>query len=845
MKRFIDYAAWRDGLLCACVMFGVSTIAWSQDKHFSNLNGGSFNNANHWSPLGAPQPSDHCHIGSLADIKNLNLFLLSDTTVANLTITNGNQLSNSPLIQPNYYKLNVTGTTTIAGKNSVGVLDYPSELVIFSTFSPGNVPDFTTSHLHISNGGLLTMDRAIVDIYQSANLVDGRIWGSGAINLYSNAPVAMSCDGSIVVGTRGLTINQWGAGRIDLGGMHAFDPKIHVNQYDAAGTQFATFTINGSSLHQAYGGEFSIREGCVVNMNLTQGWSMTEGSVIRFIKNQDFDIHGEVQGSQLSFNGSIIFDQAGVKGRINAPISFLSEATTNIKSHGHLEVNGLTMIKGGEFMVGTHGVLDFNGPTQVKGGTFFTHGNPSTKGVVHFNHDTEWDGVVDLKGQGGIETYARQQGHAKVVGATVINAGKFDFDGHWGSSWTINAPLTVNANSLGAYTDLNPNQVFGNITVNGWNIVEQVHLEMNLPQGDSWTMHGKLTLNGSSFSVASTTLRGSDVTLTGNVVVSGNNASTARIHGEGAVFHINSGDTFRLSGGTLASPNTLQGADFIGQGTLAATTNRALVGHGRIYNSISFDGNAELLARGGTLDIHGDVLKAGVVGTADASGKLHFHNPWNTQAAGRVALHGGQLDGVSIINGGRIEGHGIVSPSVLINNGIIEGQGGELILASAQMDLDGTTNLGILRAVDGDLRVAKPYGYFYGTAEVGPGRTLTLDYGWLQVGQLYLVGDPFTPATVAGGGTLFLENLTAVDGKALLRIDTVLNDLANIHLSLGGLSQGYEYDWIEGEFGITLAGDLELELINGFGSTIALGDSFDVITARGGLYGQFHQIIQP
>jgi hypothetical protein len=831
----------------ACLLFAVTfafettPAADAADKHW-NVSSGIFQSADSWFLPGAPGLADHALIGDLGGIKNGDVYSSADVAVGQLTVTDGMTLNTGAPSVSVFNRLAVSGTTTISGYNSESPFGYPSQIVVWDAI--GSAPEFTTNNLTVSDSAKLTMAGGVARIDGVANFgADANLWGEGTVNLTSNAATAMVMNGGFVVDDDGLTINQLGTGRIDLDGGTAGDETIHLWQANNAGTKFASLTITGDQLVDAFDDHIQIRANNKLNMLLTNGWTIGSGALVTFETNDDFTGPSMISGGQLTFNGTMVFDGTGAHGQINAPIILTSSAVATLGASDRLELNSAATISGGTYTVPIKSKIDFDGTTLVNGGTFTTTGSGLDQGVVNFNGPTTWNGTTAING------FARQMGNAIVSGATVINGDRFDFDGGSTAAWIINAGLTLNANALETVADFFPNRIDGAITVNGGNLLTPAFLEINLPAGQTYTINAPLTLNAPAAPFVATTLRGSAVTFTSNVAVDGNNASTARINVSfNGQVTIAAGDGLNLIGGTLADPNTLTGGAFLGAGKLGAGNDHALVGAGAISNAIDFDGNAELRAKGGALTLTGAIQDVGVIGTANATGILKVANPWNSSVAQKVELLGGQLQGAALTNDGQIAGFGTLAMDQIFNNGVISSVGGELVIApsnaGAGPDLDGAADTGVLNAVDGNLKVVDgPVEVFEGIANVGAGRTLRMVNGWSAGGELNLTGTAAQPAVIAGLATLHLSGEVNVNGKGRLDMPATFTGAATLDLDIGGTTPAGEFDLLEVTGPLILAGTLDLSLTGGFVPTI--GQAFDVISAVAGVTGQFTKVIEP
>ncbi len=302
--------------------------------------------------------------------------------------------------------------------------------------------------------------------------------------------------------------------------------------------------------------------------------------------------------------------------------------------------------------------------------------------------------------------------------------GTVDLDGPatdlTGNTVTINAPLTMNVDTLSSFGKFNlvgTNSMGVNSTLGGM-------LTVNLTNpANAWRINpnGELTLI--SGNAATTVLAGSDMEMDGQLTVSGDVRSTARMMIGGTVDIITPGEPLRLEGGTLVNPNRLDGGTINGPGLLQTNAGHALYGFGTINPAVDFGGSAELKASGGELVVSGTVLDVGEMGTANATGILNMANAWSTGVANQVRMAGGELRGANITNDSAngVRGFGEITARVINNTSLIA-DGGTLVVHNALSDYDGA-GAGVLDATAGNLEIRDNATFgFTGTARVGSSR---------------------------------------------------------------------------------------------------------------------------
>lgn len=291
--------------------------------------------------------------------------------------------------------------------------------------------------------------------------------------------------------------------------------------------------------------------------------------------------------------------------------------------------------------------------------------------------------------------------------------------------------------------------------------------------GNEWTINADGIINYDGNSTVNTFLSGDTVNMNGELNVTGFGASAAQMNIAGTVNILSTGTGFRLGGGSFANPNRLLGGTIDGvNGILSTSNNRHLVGYGSINADIEFLGpSARLLADDGELILSGDIIDAGILGTADVDGILNVTIPWNTQPTDQVALQGGSLTGGLITNDGvnGISGYGVVVADV-INHTKVVAENGTLLLSNPT---PGSLGSGLFHAQTGDLIVQYSLpasAFFSGEVRADQGQEFFADNFEMN----------FTPSSVIDldGGTFrsnqdanFGGNLSTIGGLSS-KVDT-------------------------------------------------------------------------
>ncbi|MEM9412846.1 MAG: PEP-CTERM sorting domain-containing protein, partial [Planctomycetota bacterium] len=144
-------------------------------------------------------------------------------------------------------------------------------------------------------------------------------------------------------------------------------------------------------------------------------------------------------------------------------------------------------------------------------------------------------------------------------------------------------------------------------------------------------------------------------------------------------------------------------------------------------------GNAALMADDGLLDLSGEILEMGTIGTNDVDGVLSVANQWNSGVANAVELNGGILKGGKIIHEsvGGITGFGTVTAAV-DNRSFIAARGGNTLrIENDDTDWDGANGDGQLFALQGNLVLSgvtdNDLVGFNGDVGIGAGHELSIE----------------------------------------------------------------------------------------------------------------------
>ena len=195
--------------------------------------------------------------------------------------------------------------------------------------------------------------------------------------------------------------------------------------------------------------------------------------------------------------------------------------------------------------------------------------------------------------------------------------------------------------------------------------------------------------------------------------------------------------------------------------------------------------------------------------------------------------------GIDIAAGSRlVVTAGAVEGGTLANSGSLDA------IATASRFLSASENPGVINAIDSTLDFD---GGLTSTGQInlinstinGP---LNLSGGAAVAGDNRLAGPVRGAASFAGSGAVTFADLYAPgDSPAEVTFagDFLLNSTATLEIELGGTTPASEYDRLVIAGTASLAGTLDVSLIDAGGGLFApsAGDTFDIVTTAGGLLG--------
>jgi len=234
----------------------------------------------------------------------------------------------------------------------------------------------------------------------------------------------------------------------------------------------------------------------------------------------------------------------------------------------------------------------------------------------------------------------------------------------------------------------------------------------------------------------------------------------------------------------------------------AVTNTGTLRGAGRVTGNVLNSGVVR--AEGGTLSFASADNSNAAAGRLEAgAGSQLFYTQGLGTNAGLIALTGGSFDNNNAVltNPGRIEGYGALRTGGLTNTGVIS-------VASSLDVLGSVNNSNVVTTASGS--TVRFFGPVTGAGNFsGPG----------TVAFLAGFAPGASPANISFGG------------------DVDLDAASSLAIELGGNTPGTQYDRLTIAGNATIGGTLDVSLINGF--LPAIGSTFQILSAAGGITGQF------
>jgi hypothetical protein len=772
--------------------------------------GGDWNNDFNWTGTRDPDSNDDAFVRDSQGAGTVISASLSANGVArNLQVSEGAN------VDVNSFKLDITQDVTVTGLDSDIFINAGGELEADEAFIQDQAEIQMT-------GGLVDVRRLTIDVGTQLEAVSGgaamvdvseRLVNNGIINVDTSATITFDS----------VSASAW-----DLDGTTG-DGELFANG--------GNLIFDTGGLTDAFDGTMTIGDGYYIRIDAA--WTLGPGGLIDMNGGNAAIASARVTGGTMTINGGTVdVDDVGGDGstigqaQLDASVSMTSGTITigvddtldfdstavitggtiTLAQGASLDFDGITTINGGNFTLQQDASLDFNGVTTITGGTFNTFSTSAVDGDIEFNGATSWSGTTTING------IARQDGAAFVINPAVINADVFDMDGTVGASasWTLSDDLTINADAIDTTAGYN-----GTININDG------FAELTINTASPWIMAGTLNVTHGVLS-ANTSIEGQDFTLAGTANIDAWTGFDTRVDITGDIVFQSANTVLSLRGGNTSVPNTIDGGTISGPGRLSLGSNDALVGNGLVTPSeISLSFGARLLASGGQLLINSSSITSSSlarIGTNDPTGTLFINGTFDTSVVQALELNGGFVAGDGLSNSGTTTGHGTITTDGFNNRGLLSADGGTLVLANPAVfapDLDGSTNAGVIVALNGSVRVDTNFPSiqnFNGTLNVGNTREFRMLFDGLHnTGQVTLAGGSYVAPLFVQSG-----NMAVQTAPSTLESDSIFNPasstIINADLSLIGNT--------DIEAGASFIGPGNL--INATGSLLKLKDGSEI-----------------
>ncbi len=782
-------------------------------------NNGSWQTPQFWAPfvppgiVGPPNFGDSAVINNNVNVElDANVLGLTGLVIANQgdVFTGGHQLS----------VVNIAGTTDT---NIVGTGTTGNNTELFVQPNGGSAA-FVGDRVNLTNGGELDLTNG--GIAHVTNRLD------------VDALSILTGDGRIVF-TDTHNVN---GRRLDLRGTIRPDANDTIELVAESGTIDLDGQVHNDNLVDLT----NVDSRLIVDGPLTDSFTgtieMGSGSTLTM---RDDWTHGPLPGgaggaSRIEFDPGD-GNTATINGQGEMTIGGLGEFAANIDALS------------GNARITSDAVIQSNADIDVFSGA-----------RLDFDGEVTYTGAASITGLGEFDPGTENN----VNGNVTIATSTINFDA---GDWDLTRHLTLNVDTI--------DDVFGNhfglvnpgnpsIDIHSQAIGDNGRLTVNLPAGDAWTLAEETTMNvtAPSGNLAATNLTGSEFHIEGNLNIDGNSMFSAPVDLEqtGIVTLADADSSW-----TLNSDSQLSGGGILGDGRFRSNS-AAVTGRGTIQADVDFSGSAELIARGGELNITGNINDLGTAIGAENGGRLRLGTTnFSTGLVDEVRLDSGEwVDGgdttfVQNVAGGLIRGNGTINVESINNHGTIAADGGTLEILD-RLDWDGSSlgpaneGDGVLSAQQGDLFVRTMHQgpSFVGTIMTADSHTFT--YAPYS-GEGHILFDDATGDGDAGGdvgrlsmtgGTLVADEVTHegefnISGatSTIVADEILFDSLGSTHLDSRLLlnTSGGTLSAIEA--GATFTGSSEL--VNTLGSRLAVADEANVdvgIVNRGEMhvgYGPF------
>jgi hypothetical protein len=354
---------------------------------------------------------------------------------------------------------------------------------------------------------------------------------------------------------------------------------------------------------------------------------------------------------------------------------------------------------------------------------------------------------------------------------------------------------------------------------------------------------GNLTINFSSGNLFLNTLTANE-----SLSISGGQFTVGDALSDNSSFA--NGTTFSLSGGTFGGDGTLDilgnfnwtGGSLTGSGKLDLTNASSSNLSGTLTQSgMSFTVPTGTLLSGTTYNLFGGSFNT--TNSSHASGATMNINGGTFNASGNVGINGALNWTSGAINVGgtvtigstgivTISGDNSSTQSTVVNNGTVKKTAGT---GAATISTANFTNAGTVESQSGTLNL--------GTNFTQTAGTTTLNGGNIQATSTTLNGGSLNGSGTVNGNLNNNSNVAPGFSPGTITVtgNYVQGTTGTLNMEIAGTTSG-SYDQLIITGSATLAGVLNITPIAPYTTSAQVNDSFDFITANGGITGDFSSI---
>ncbi|HEX3600508.1 MAG TPA: hypothetical protein VHU84_10225 [Lacipirellulaceae bacterium] len=859
--------------------------------------GGLFNTPTNWSPPGPPVAGSVTLFNSAA---TQTVTMETNSALGTNRVENGNvtfQLNQTIQTMSGGAGLivgNVAGTTArftilngrLIGDMTLGNIDSSTG---FFTIGTAAAFDAGSNSTVVGNSGVGTLTLTNGGGYTgTANLILGNLTASNGAVIVSGFGSSLTTNaGNIVVGANSIgsfTVSGGGTASgalVNIGDAAIGVGSLAVSDAGSAFTNTGLFNVGNSGIGQAFvtgGGNLTTQASRIAAATGSFGSAVVTGDGSMW------------NAASLAVGG--VLGTGGGAGTLQITADGTVKVTGNMEirntSNTAVTINGGTLaVNGSLTRLGT--LNFFDGTLHLSG--LFDNGTTATPIVIDGSTATALPTLQLSNSSGSLAHVSSITVGAVNHGALVVDTGRMVTLGAnsllIGTTATGNGDVTVTgANSALSTTQtisIGGNaaaaQGIGSLTIQNNGSVSTSVLNV-FPQGTLTIDNG--TLSAATYSISSganvnfdrgrINLTATNTTLTtpfldvllgtthelGPNRTIGGGASTIAIQ---SPITINGGTVTSGAGGPLENSSSVN----LTAGTLsadAALTNDAgrtitisgtgLLTAGSIVNNGTLALNNSLVPVGG-----GSFTNGGVIRGTGAIG-----NTLTNSASGQI----------QVTAGNRLE----LTSGAIINNGLVSVDGGELVISVGMTNNGGSLisgRDGVIRGGTTGILNSGAMAFSGGTMDVygdvtqqtsgkititGGGSTTFYDDVTVNAGannvQVSAAGGVVSSVVflgsynggTTGGGAAFIEgDHRPGNSPALVSFGGALfyGSGSELDIELGGLNRGTQYDAVDGTSAVSLSGKLDVTTISGFTPTI--GNSFTLLTAVGGITGQFTSTALP